>query len=341
MSSFEIRTATTGDLEGIRALLEGVFREPFPAPYLRWLLEDPTREGALDALVATAEGRVVGQVGAVRAGYRVGDATLTGAHAIALAVAPGFRGGLGTELLRWASTLGDVSILLEGTEAGVRVYPKVGLRRFGHVDFFRTTLRLPRPGELIRAGSKRAIARAAGRSLWERAARLRVPARVSEEVRIEPLDLDADLAPLAPPLDARLQNEPTAATLRWFRRCPGLESEVHGVTRRGAFLGVLLLYVKRGPRGAAGRVVHLPNLGAEAAAWARVIGFAEGRLRALGCGSASVAATHPDLVAALRQRGYRRQRRQAVWLLDPDGRIPRPDWHLTCLEGDHAFRGIG
>lgn len=342
---FDISETDDRDIPAISRLIADVFDTPLDDAYLRWMLTDPHAPGRYNSFVARADGTIVGHVGYVRARYRIGTGdsvrTVRGTHAIALCVNPAFRGGIGRTLFEQASSIEHISFIYEGTESAIRMYPKSGFRRFGHVFPYRTSLHSPSVGELLENRDIRRFSRDAALSVWDRLSR-----RTS--VHTDHTDLnDIAMVPYEPraletvhSVDGTLSNHPDDATIQWFRRCPIAESHVFIVHYRKQIAGPLFLYVNRRARYATARIHHVPNLGPDTHAWLALLDRVEHRVRELGCRSITLYATHPALRQALERIGYRNTVQRYVWLFDPDCYIDSASVHLTYFEGDHGFRGV-
>ncbi|MGD9140301.1 MAG: GNAT family N-acetyltransferase [bacterium] len=339
MTDFLIRQAERGDIEQITGLFNLVFEASATSPYMRWLLSDPYHQGNLNSLVALSDDRIVGQIGYVKAKYLRGTERISGVHPISLCVHPDSRrSGIGRELFKRASLMGDVSIIYEGGPEGWPLYPMLGYKEAGQAYHYRTSVRLPGIAGFCSERAIKGFPRALASSLRDKAARAGRTRVKDPRISFGPYSA-AEWAGCTP-ADGLLTNCPDLETIGWFQECPQLESHVHTVRQGETALGTLFLYVHRYGTHSTGRIHHLPNMGDDHTGWVTVLTHAERLLAGLGCSMVTICATHRGLRGGLDALGWRHIDQRRIWIVDHQGLLNERQWHLTYLEGDHGFRGV-
>lgn len=336
---YELREAIPADLVDIRRVITEVFQNNYSIEYLHWVLENPEDPSRLNAIVALENNRIIGVSGYVRARYSTGDLLITGVHAILLCVLPEYRGGIGRELFYRVSTLSDVSLIYEGTQDAIRVYPKVGFQRVSEVEFYRLRLLPPSAAEIKPVKKK---IRYIGRGIINLAqyylSLLRIGYEVDHSLEFFPFTLA--LYPSYPPRNECISNFPSKETLDWLSRCPGLYSKNYLIKKGGICRGTLFVYIKDHGGFKTGKIVHIPEMGKNPSSWTGVLSFAEAFLRRQGCRWINICVHHPTLKAVLKNKGYSKLNSCKIWILDPKSYFSDKTWHLTYIEGDHGFRGV-
>lgn len=305
MKDVVVRPTAAHDLPRLSDLTDKVFGLRRSVELLAWLLRDPRCPQRITSWVAEKDGEVVGHTAVLKSRYRMNGRWATGAHAYLWMVDPDFRGRAGIRLGRRIVTAGDFLIILGGAPTTRAI---LAGRRFVQAMEAKEYLLLTEP---VDAGGALSLVRRD--SAFDGAAR--------------------------PPAGI-LGNEAAAEHLEWLARCPELEAHRFNLVRRGRAVGPVLLFVHRRTPPVAGRLVHLPYLGEEAAPWRAALAAIAGELARLGCRSWTLLATHPALLEACEAAGAEVVGTRPVWIKERQRVLSPGPWHLTYLEGDLAYRRV-
>ena len=339
MSNPLIRNAKHEDLQEISLLIEKVFRIKISMKYLQWIISDPYDTGQLNSIVALNNNKIIAHVGYIKSRYYLDGKELIGTHAILLCVLPKYRGEIGKLIFQRVSSIGDISIIYEGTESAQRIYPKAGFYKLGNIFSYRTSLKLPQPTGLFFNKKFPTYIRNLSSSILD------VLMRCHKTVKIDPL---INLKPYNHEIKSShqllfhnvLSNYPDKEIIDWLIKCNFLDSHIFTVHKNKKMFGILFLYIKKYKTYSMGRINHLPNIGDNINDWLSLLIEIEIIFRNLNCSTFSVYSTHPTLIKALNILGYRNVRTRAIWAFDNDDYLKEKTYHLTYLEGDHGFRNL-
>lgn len=303
MTDVVVRATEERDLPRISDLTEKVFGLRRGVDVLGWLLTRAPRR--VESWVAERGDEIVGHTAVVRSRYGANGAWATGAHAFLWMVDERFRGDAGMMLGRTIVGYGDFLIVLGGTATTQAILTG---RRFVQVAEAKE-FRFSREPE----------------TAAERVLRL-VEGDAAGEASSRPETVTA--------------NEAAADHLAWLAGCPELEAARFTLERDGRPLGPVLLYVNRRASPVSGRIVHLPFLGDDDAAWSAALAAVGRELARRGCRTWSALATHPAAAGACAAAGAEVAGTRPVWVRERHKILGPEAWHLTYLEGDLAYRRV-
>jgi len=335
-----IRKGKINDLTDIQNLICSVNHVNFSLDYLSWLLQDPFDSNQLNSLVLLDNGRLIGHVGYIKSHYQAEGNVLSGSHPFLLAILSEYRGlGLGKELLLQAASIGDISLIFEGTQDAIKVYPGVGYKKILNLRLYRKWLNWPIP-EQIKSQSLKMY----GYNLITLLINMsffKVPAnKKTDRLPLVFSDYSLENTEFFTGLDARISNIPKKETIEWFLQCPTLKALSLRVGEDKFDLGILMMYINDHGKYKTGRILHLPNCGGNEQKWRLVLKEAEFYFHKEGCNQVSVCSSHPIYTKVLFGMGYLPMSTRAIWLRDPDNLTLDKEWHVTYLEGDNGFRGV-
>ncbi len=338
--SFLIRKGKMNDLIEIQSLIYSVNQVHFSRDYLSWLLQDPFDSSELNSLVLLDNGRLIGHVGYVKSRYQTEGNVLNGSHPFLLAILHEYRGlGFGKDLLLRAASIGDISLIFEGTQDAIKVYPGAGYKKIVNLGLYRKWLNWP-AAEQIKPQSLKMYGYNVITLLIDMCFFKTQVYKKTDRPSVIFSDFSSEDVEFSARRDSRITNVPCKQTIEWFSKCPVLKTRALRVGDEKSNLGVLMIYIHDHGNYKTGRILHLPNCDNDPQQWRLIVKEAEFYLHEDGCNQISVCSSHPVYTKTLLGMGYFPMGTRPIWLRDPNNLALDREWHVTYLEGDNGFRGV-
>ena len=331
----EIKYAGNNDLTVISELIYKVFKVRKPPEILRWILSSPpTQFSEINSIVALDEKEVFAHCGYITSRYILPDGSMIqGCHPILLGAIPRISPGIGRKLFSMAANNYDVSIIYEGTDQAIAIYPKSNYQKKYLVTCFR---KVNNPSYVPRFTTIRVFIRSS----------LTIMSMISSKIltflfNLIPSNNSHKSTSIYIPLDSHENNYyfnyPSEDFINWLGESPEhklIELEVnhhHNINQK------VLIYI--GKNGNA-RIMHIPFLGVKYSKYIALVRFIENHLKPLNCNEVTIGSNNKMLIFVLRMAGYVSEGKRNIWVNDQKEILNNLNAHLTFIEGDQSFRGV-
>jgi hypothetical protein len=343
-----------GDLGNACRLMEKVLGDHYPCDVnmkeiFEWMYFSGAIKDNIPRAFVIADGHsVAGHVGLTLSEFTDGTQSLRVIQTANWVVDPNFKVGLlSLRLILEAISLGEVAIIIGGTEFTRRIIPRLGFIKQMDVERYIKVLKpasylsVPRSGKgLLRHGWKLMMFLANSPSSF-----LKFSGRDqhADHHLAESSSYDSAGSPASAVAPARprrvLRNTMNADFLNWYKQFP--QGDVHVLKLNGEGMlpngwATVLLQSRKGTRFA-----NLLNVDADTddpSVWSETLLATEKFLRNKGVTHINTLATYEPLRQALKMNGYVRLNCLPLWVRDRDNRLADVEaWHITAIEGDMGY----
>ncbi|MBI3951572.1 MAG: GNAT family N-acetyltransferase [Acidobacteria bacterium] len=350
-----IRTMERADIADVCQLLTKVFGDnsslfPYWEQTLEWLYFSPEITDQVPrGLVIADEHSIVGHIGLTLSEFTDGEQSFTVVQPENWAVDPDHKAGLlSLRLMMQAASVGDVAIIIGGTQDTQRIVAKIGFEKQSGVDRY---LKVMRPWAFLwMVRSRKQLARNAGKLIMFLATSLlrflqnRRPSQTKyrmQEMTGQLLDPNSALAlgdSTASPGRTVLRNTLKGAFLNWYRQCPRGSVRVLGFFHEGAWVGQAALIIGSRKGNCYATILNVDASTEDESVWINILGGVEDFLRKQGITHINALGSYEPWRRALQQQGYCKLKNMPFWLRDKSHKLTgRHEWHLTAIEGDLGY----
>jgi hypothetical protein len=304
---------------------------------LEWLYSDPRQDSDFLGYIArTPENEIAGIISYSLNPYKIGDKEYNGVIPVSWMIAEGHRGLLGIQLLKEVMKEGDFAFALQGSEEAQQSYRVLKLNFIGTANIYTKVLR---PFAFIRSENDFTPTTLI-KSLFYLGRKK--SHRAYQDMHLEP-GLNSEGIHHSPV--NHLAMVPDANRNKWLDACPLVELVPFTLYCQGKEKGPALCYISYAQGIRRGRIVHIPYMGEDTAAYRQAIGLLENELAKRGCCSINALAMQSASRRAFLLQGYRTRKNahRKLYVRDTDKLLDAADlkeWYLTYYESDKGYRGI-
>ena len=354
--AYSIRVMERDDVASVCRMLDQVFGDRNPIyrnwqEVIEWLYFSPAIKDRIPrAFVIADEHSVVGHIGLTLSEFTDGTQSLSVVQTANWVVDPNFKVGLlSLRLIHEATSLGEVAIVIGGTELNQRIIPRLGFKK--HLDVERYIKVLKPASYLSMSRSGKGLLRNGGKLMMFMAEsplsllnisgkRQHAEHRLTESSGYDSVGVPGPSASAISTLPRRvLRNAMSADFLNWYKQYP--QGDVHilklcGEGTRPIGLATVLLRSRKGSRFA--NLLNVDTDTDDPLVWSDIVCATERFLRDKGVIHINALATFEPLRQALKMNGYCKLNCLPLWIRDKDNRLGSVEaWHITAIEGDLGY----
>ncbi len=350
-----MRSEDVADVSRLLTKVHGEKSAVFPhwKETLQWLyfsleIRDPIPR----AWVIVNEHSVVGHIGLTLSELTDGERTYRVVQPTNWVIDPDYKTGLlSLRLMLDAVSLGEVAVIMDGTEETQRIVPKIGFRKQLDVGRY---LKVMRPWSFVRrARTREQLTRNAGKlGVFLGSVALNHFSHPSSGRRRE-RRLGYHVVEVNESLDDRrgdgswashrsspavLRNTLRPEFLNWYKQCPRGTIQVLEVFGEDRYVGQAAILTKSRPGGRDATILNVDVVTDEDAMWIDILKVVEEFLQESGVTHINALGAYEPWRRALESQGHCRLKSIPCWVRDPSNRLTHIDqWHLTAIEGDLGY----
>ncbi len=337
----KIRLIKTSDL----IQLQNLYNERKTVSELNWLLQDPDDSNKLNGYVAVNEDEViVGMIGFTSSNYRCADKELAGVVPMSWKIKDGYKGMAGITLFKKVFQHGDFTMTIEGSDLAQSIYPMFGLTNIGYSH---TCMKLLKPLDYFLSLKNKPFYKRAGNLAIMSKSFVKKPSKLTGLLNVYKVDIDHVNKDIPYLQRDYLEKQMSANYIKWLMQCPVNDSLGFEIYNGEVFVGYSVCYIHRVKnRFSRGRIVYMPNFGANHQCANELITYLTNYLKEQGCSSISMSLMDLNLLKASKDAGYidYTSKDKPIFIkpsniLDSIG-VGVDNWYMQYTEGDKAYRNI-